>query len=426
MSPRERLFALELFGIKLGLDNIRALLAALKNPQHDFPTIHVAGTNGKGSVTAMVELGLRAAGHRTGRYTSPHLAQIEERVAIGGVDIDAARFDEVTADVLAAADRLQQAKTLPHPPTFFEATTAIAFEVFRRERVTAAVVEVGLGGRFDATNVITPTVSAITSIAFDHERHLGDSLDRIAFEKAGIIKNGVPVVVGRMEEHPRRVIEDTARALAAPVVIAEPSDEPRGTALTLALQGRHQRDNAAVAAAILALCGERGLGVTREHIVRALTEAEWSARLEWLQLPDGQHVLIDAAHNPAGALALAEYVRDLGDPLPLVLGVMRDKDVDAIVHAIAPAAACVVATRADSPRALDARALAERLRQLLPAVDVDHRDDPEAALALALTRAPRAVAAGSIFLVGPLRDRLLGRGATPVRYPSKATPFFLS
>ena len=215
MSPRERLFALEQFGIKLGLGNITALVEALNRPDRAFPIVHIAGTNGKGSVTAMVERGLRAAGHRTGRYTSPHLAQIEERVAIDGEPVDSETFNRVTSEVLEVVDRLRASGTLEQLPTFFEATTAMAFEVFRQRHVTAGVIEVGLGGRYDATNVVTPAVTAITSIAFDHERHLGSSLESIAFEKAGIIKAGVPVVVGPMAAEPRRVIDDVARAAGA-------------------------------------------------------------------------------------------------------------------------------------------------------------------------------------------------------------------
>jgi dihydrofolate synthase/folylpolyglutamate synthase len=424
MSPRERLFALEQFGIKLGLGNITALVQALNHPERAFPVVHVAGTNGKGSVTAMVERGLRAAGHRTGRYTSPHLTHIEERVAIDGQPIDAATFDRVAADVLDLIDRLRAAGTTEHLPTFFEATTAIAFEVFRRKEVTVGVIEVGLGGRYDATNVVTPLVTAITSIAFDHERHLGNSLAQIAFEKAGIIKAGVPVIVGGMPQEARRVIEEVARVAGAPV--AEGRERPGGTAVPLALQGAHQRGNAAVAAEVLRRCDDAGLVVRRDHIITALSDVEWPARVEWLRLPSGHDVLIDAAHNPAGAEALAVYAASVMEPSPLVLGVMKDKDVDALAGAIAPAVSVFVVTEAPTPRALPAVLLAGRLRQLFPAVTVLEREQPEAALTLALESSPRAIAAGSIFLVGPLRERLIALGARPVRYPSKAPPFSLT
>jgi dihydrofolate synthase/folylpolyglutamate synthase len=423
MLPRERLFALEHFGIKLGLDNITTLLEVMHRPDRAFATIHIAGTNGKGSVTAMVERGLRAAGHKTGRYTSPHLADIEERVAIDGRPVDGALFDEVAAEVLATIDRLISRGVLQHSPTFFEATTAIAFEVFRRQHVTAGVIEVGLGGRFDATNVIAPILTAITSIALDHERHLGTTLAEIAFEKAGIIKTGVPVVVGPVPPEAMEVIGQAATRQRAPVFTAAP--DARGTAVPLALPGVHQQNNAAVAVELLRLCPDAGLEVSREDIVTALTDVEWPARLEWLRLPSAHEVLIDAAHNPAGAAALADYVQDATGPLPLVLGVMKDKNIDAIVRVLSPATARVVATQVDSPRALDARLLADRVRELTPTLPVDWREDPDDAVALALEHGQRVMIAGSIFLVGPLRSRLIAAGAARVRYPSKASAFYL-
>src|SRR5262245_21987218 len=279
LSPRERLFALEHFGIKLGLENITCLIEALGRPDRAYPAIHVAGTNGKGSVTAMVERALRAAAHTTGRYTSPHLVDIEERVAINGRPVDSHTFDEVTSSVLAVVDDLQQRGVLAHSPTFFEVTTAIAFEIFRRRRVSVAVIEVGLGGRYDATNVIDPATTAITSIALDHERHLGRTLEAIAFEKAGIIKRGVPVIVGPMLPAPRGVIEGVAREREAPVILAAPDRLPTGRGVTLGLHGAHQRDNAAVAVAVLKSCARAGLGISNDHIVEALTHVEWPARL---------------------------------------------------------------------------------------------------------------------------------------------------
>ena len=426
LSPRERLFALEHFGIKLGLDNITRLVDALGRPDRAYATVHVAGTNGKGSVTAMVERGLRAAGHVTGRYTSPHLVTIEERIAINGTPIDSATFDEVTDAVLALVDDLQRRAVLSHPPTFFEVTTAVALEIFRRRRITTGVIEVGLGGRYDATNIIEPAITAITSIALDHERHLGYTLGEIAFEKAGIIKPGVPVVLGAMPPAPRTVIETVARERGAPVIVAEPPAGPTDRSITLALHGAHQRNNAAVAVEVLKLCAHQGRGVDDDDIVTALTDVVWPARLEWLRLPDGAAVLIDAAHNPEGAQALAEYVSATVGQLPLVLGVVKDKDVDAIVTALVPAATRIVATTVNSARAMSAGALAGRIRALAPAVPVGLNEDPVAAVEHCLSRDDRMMVAGSIFLVGPLRGQLLAHGAAPVRYPSKASPFFLT
>ena len=423
MTPRERLFALEQFGIKLGLDNIHTLLDALNHPERAYPTVHIAGTNGKGSVTAMVERGLRAAGHRTGRYTSPHLTDIEERIAIDGRPVDAATFDAVTGEVLALVDRLLADRALEALPTFFEVTTAVAFEVFRRTQVSGAVIEVGLGGRFDATNVLTPAVSAITSIALDHERHLGSSIAQIAFEKAGIIKPGVPVVAGLMPPEACDVVARTAARLEAPLIWARP--EEAGVPVDLGLAGAHQRENAAIAAAVLRLTTPMGRLVTNDHIISGLTDVNWPARLEWLRLPAGD-VLLDAAHNPAGAAALADYVVAATGPLPLVCGVMKDKDVAAIVRALSPAASRYVATTALSPRALSAGELADRIREVVPAADVAAVGDPETAVIQTLHEDGYAVVAGSIFLVGPVRAHLCARGATRVRYPVKTGTFFLN
>ena len=420
MTPRERLFALEQFGIKLGLDNITSLVDALGRPDRAYRTVHIAGTNGKGSATAMVERGLRAAGERTGRYTSPHLVTIEERVAVDGVPVSAATFDAATADVLRLVDDLRGAGALPHWPTFFEAATAIAFEIFRREGVSTAAIEVGLGGRFDATNVIEPLVCAITSIDRDHERHLGSTLRQIAFEKAGIIKPHVPVVLGRMSSDAHDVIVEVARSRQAPTIEARP--RAAGHPVALALQGAHQHGNAAVAVEVL-----RQFGVKDDAaIVTALTDVEWPARLEWLRVPGGADWLLDAAHNPAGARALAEYVIATLAPMPMVIGVMRDKDVEAIVRELAPAVSRFVATAVHSPRALPARELAAVIRAAVPHVPCESCEDVRAALDIASQPGGRAVIAGSIFLVGPVRTDLLARGAVPVRYPSKAGPFFLS
>jgi dihydrofolate synthase/folylpolyglutamate synthase len=319
---------------------------------------------------------------------------------------------------------LRASGTLPHPPTFFEVTTAIAFEIFRRAGITAAVIEVGLGGRFDATNVVTPVVTVITSIALDHERHLGDTLGQIAFEKAGIIKPRVPVVVGPLPAEARTVIRHVARA--ADAVLVEALASYSGTPVPLALNGAHQRHNAAIAVETLRLCSGLGHPIGRDHLVSALTDVEWPARLEWLRVPGMGDVLLDAAHNPAGAEALADYVLVAAAPLPLVFGVMKDKDVDAIVRALARAASRFITTTAASPRACDPRELADRIRRIEPTVSVDSNPDPAMALREACHPTGRAMVAGSIFLVGPIRGQLIAQGAIPVRYPSNAPPFYLS
>ncbi len=436
MSPRERLFALERFGIKLGLDNINQLLSALGRPEHAWQAVHVGGTNGKGSVSAMLERGFRSAGDKTGRYTSPHLNAIEERIAIDGRSIDAGLFDDIASDVLGTVDRLREDGLLPGWPTFFEVTTAIAFEAFKRSGVTLAVVEVGLGGRFDATNVLMPMASVITSIALDHERHLGTTLGQIAFEKAGIIKPATPVVVGALPPAARDVIVSRAQTLRAPLIEAGQDhiqhvrlERGRATIVlqtptalypevTLALNGAHQIGNAVIAALTLELCAEQGLPIGPTDVTTALSDVEWPARLEWLSLGDKQ-ILIDAAHNPAGMQALATYLRaaDVA-PLPLVIAVMQDKDVENMLRAIAPAISHFIATEVATGRCIPAPDLAARISQLMPASEVTTSADTDCAMALALRSSHRAVVAGSMFLVGPARARLVERGALPTPLPS--------
>ena len=414
MTPLERLFALEQFGIKLGLDNIRAILAALGHPERAWRSIHIAGTNGKGSVVAMVERGLRAAGLKTGRYTSPHLDVIEERVAINGEAVDRPTFAATTAVVFAAVDEATRTGALTVVPTFFEVSTAVAFEIFRQAQVDVAIVEVGLGGRFDATNVLTPEVTAITSIALDHERHLGTTLSQIAFEKAGIAKPDTPLIIGRLPGEAARRIATVAAAVSAPLIDAHGTTTDRVyPPLKLALPGRHQLENAAVAVAVLETWSARVSFVPTSAIVTGLTDCRWPARLEWLRLAGGGELLIDAAHNPAGAAALATYLRDTNlVPIPMVLAVMEDKDLAGMVKPLLPVASAFVATTVPHGRARTAEGLAAALRVLAPGLPIEVEPEPETAVARALARSPRAVAAGSIYLIGPLRARLLKAGAS--------------
>lgn len=433
MTPVERLLSLEQFGIKLGLDNIRILLNELGHPEAAWPSVHIAGTNGKGSVTAMVERALRAAGLRTGRYTSPHLAAIEERVAIDGTAVDSRTFGSVTAHVLSVVDRAIERGTLTVTPTFFEVSTAIAFEIFRREQVAAAVVEVGLGGRFDATNTVAPNVTAITSIDLDHERHLGSTLRSIAFEKAGIAKAGVPLVVGRVSSEADDVIGDVAQRVGAPLVHAHENVTlatvmSKGRAAVtlstpvrsyprteLALAGRHQVDNAVVAMRLLEIWSERTTPISSEAIVAGLADCQWPGRLEWLRLPSGASVLIDAAHNPAGAAALGDYLREAEvAPIPIVFAAMRDKDINGMLTPLVPIASAFVATTVSSARARDAKSLATDIMRIAPNLDVAIEPSPDSAVVRALRHSQSAVIAGSIFLIGPLRARLIAAGARPL------------
>lgn len=423
----DRLFALETFGIKLGLDNITSLCAALGHPERSFASLHVAGTNGKGSVTAMAHAALRAAGVRAGRYTSPHLSDLSERFVIGDRAVETAALEAAVDHVLACADRLRATGVLPVPPTFFEATTAAAFELFRRARIEVGVIEVGLGGRFDATNVIVPVAGAITTIDFDHQQHLGHTLDAIAFEKAGIIKPGMTIVLGPLVREARDVIARAASERGAALV--ESALDSRCTTrmtsgrarvtietpyatygpVTLGLRGSHQADNAVVAVRLLESTAHHGMRVSRAAIEQGLAEAQWPARLEVIQLGDDRQVLLDAAHNAEGARALAAYLRRWHpDRPPLVIGVMRDKSVQEIIGTLLPHVSSVIATAAPTPRAIPAEDLARHLR-VAGAADVLAEPNAERAIDLALDRAPLVVVAGSIFLAGAVRDGLKRR-----------------
>ena len=432
----DRLFALETFGIKLGLENITRLCAALGHPERSFVTVHIAGTNGKGSVAAMTHAALLAAGVRAARYTSPHLTDITERFMVGDRAVDMAVLERTVTRVLDCAADLQASGELRVPPTFFEAATATAFELFRAERIEVAIIEVGLGGRFDATNVITPAVGAITTIGYDHQQHLGDTLEEIAFEKAGIIKPGVPTVMGALPSVAADVVRRVAAERHAPLIEASQeatvtSEMSDGAArvtirtatdvygpLVLGLRGAHQVSNALVAVRVLETARtSAAIPLSRAAIEAGLTSPDWPARLELFALSDGQRVLKDAAHNIDGATALADYLRQWHPDRPaLVFGVMHDKDVDAMLRALIPAVSSLIATAARTARAMPPEELARRAAQiaseLTPGgkpIPVSVVTDPDEAVDTALSRTPTVCVAGSIFLAGAVREGLRQR-----------------
>ena len=409
--------------MKFGLESITRLCQALHHPERAFRSVLIAGTNGKGSVTVMVETALRAAGYRAARYTSPHLVRVEERFVVDGADVDTEALRDAVGVVQHTIEQLLHDGALEAPPTFFECTTAVAFELFRRAAVDIAVLEVGLGGRLDATNVVTPLVAAITSIDFDHQALLGDTIESIAREKAGIIKPNTPVVCGPLPpdaEHVARAVceERGARMVRASddVQILERLDSavvdvrtPTRvlTEIRMALSGRHQRDNAAVAVAVLEELARAGLTIPDAAIRHGLTDAVWPGRLERFEL-GGTEILLDAAHNPAGARALAAHLREIGwTGVTLVFGAMRDKDVRGMLEPLAPLCASIVCTTAPVPRAVAAADLA-LVAAGIPSITgrVDAVGEPGAALEHARRTGRRVVAAGSIFLIGPLRDIL--------------------
>ncbi len=330
----ERLARYGRFGVNLGLERIQRLLAALGNPQEQVAIAHVAGTNGKGSVCAYLSSVLTAAGYRVGRYTSPHLVSWGERICLNNVSISA-------ADLLAALDTVEGAiATEQEMPTQFEVLTAAAWVYFAEQQVDLAVVEVGLGGRLDATNVVDrPLVSVITSLSREHWQVLGPTLADIAREKAGILKRDRPAVVGPLPPAAERVVLDRAQALGCPVFRPQPAQwdaignavsqpcldasgtviDPGGLILRLPFPGIHQLGNVAIAIAALAVLRQQGWHISDEALQNGLEQARWPGRLQWLQW-HGSPWLVDGAHNPAAAQVLRQYVEAISQPhLPPVL-----------------------------------------------------------------------------------------------------------
>jgi dihydrofolate synthase/folylpolyglutamate synthase len=424
MDSFDYLLSLEKFGIKFGLANIETLTSALGHPQNTFKSILVAGTNGKGSVTAMVDCALGKSGLRVGRYTSPHLVHLEERFAIDGAPVRTDVLNRVIEDMRTLIDRLVATGGLEAPPTFFEVTTAIAFELFRRAGVQMAVLEVGLGGRLDATNIAQPIASAITSIDFDHEQYLGTTLAAIAAEKAGVIRRDIPVIVGLVPKEARDVLVSMCDLAGAEFIEADSNVtikskiEDGRTILhlrtptrdygwvPLGLRGDHQVPNALVAVRLLEELG-RVVNVPAESIVAGIRDVKWAGRLQMVEVPDGRRVLLDAAHNPAGAWVLASYLkREFPEPLPIVFGAMRDKDVALMLKNLLPAASAMIMTEAATPRAHSAAELAQIARKIAPKAKIDVEPDPARALERAWRRCPVACVAGSIFLVGDILGTL--------------------
>ena len=418
-SARSSLFSLEQIGIKLGLEQIRALVEALGRPDRAFRSIVVAGTNGKGSVSAMLERGLRAAGYRTGRYTSPHLVELEERFAVDGQQVSKDTLDLTAERIMRAADGL------PAPPTFFEATTALAFELFRDAGVELAVLEVGLGGRLDATNVVQPIAVAITAIDFDHEQFLGSTIESIAGEKAGVIKQGALVVLAENSPAAEGGVADACSAASAVLVRAAAGvhlssatilgrtaltvTTPRGgyEELVLGLRGQHQIQNALVAIRLLEEMSAAGLvDVPSAAIRTAVEDVVWPARLELLRWRDHE-VLIDGAHNPAGARALAEYVlATYARRLPMVIALMRDKKIDEAIGAFARAASAFVFTAPDTPRAARPADLLASAARVAPDVPASVSAGPIDALTRAASLGSPVVVAGSLYLAGEIRAQI--------------------
>ena len=426
---------LNVFGVRLGLSRIKRLLSLLGNPQDKYRTVHVTGTNGKGSVSAMLAGILQKATIHTGLYISPHLASYTERMQVDGQPISEEDFAEAISAVRAFIE--QMLAEGEECPTQFEALTAAAFYYFAAHKVEYAVIEVGLGGLLDSTNVITPEVSVITNVAFEHAKLCGGTLAGIAHHKAGIIKDGVPVVTAA-EGMPLAILREAAEQHAADIFV-EGEDflvrggafSPRGQSFSfsspllgvdgatyeLHLLGAHQVKNAGVAIMTAYLLHNIEPRITEPVVREALRLVTWPGRFEYLEVPSEggagvQPVLIDGAHNPAGMEVLRQSLDAYfpGQPRVLLLGILHDKDIDKMLRTLVRPEDLVVMTPPQSDRAEKARVLAEEAAQY--ARSVAYREDNVEALALALSLAQEGrllVVAGSLYLIGGLRQLLLGK-----------------
>jgi dihydrofolate synthase/folylpolyglutamate synthase len=435
----ELLHDLEVFGIKLGLEGPRRLLAALGSPESGLPVVLVAGSNGKGSTSAFLAAMAGAAGYRTGLYTSPHLETVEERLRLDGRAIAPERLGGLLERVIAAAGGER--------PTYFEALTVAAFLWYAEERVDLAVVEVGMGGRLDATNTASPLLSLITPISLDHQQHLGETLALIAREKAGILRAGRPAIAWIEDGEPAAAVAQAAAELGADLAwgmerarieavaargwdgqTVELATGARRYRLAPSLLGAHQAKNlalAVLAAERLAVQGFPRLDAAA--IARGVAACRWPGRLETVALSGGRRALLDAAHHEGGAQALADFLAGpgasvAGGPVDLLVGLLADKDAAAILGRIVPMIGRegrAILTTPDSPRARPPAELAAYLPAEVPALV---EPDRAAALDLALAGGRSTlVACGSIFLIGEVRRLLRERFGVPEPAAAVAT-----
>ncbi|MEK6759155.1 MAG: folylpolyglutamate synthase/dihydrofolate synthase family protein [Deltaproteobacteria bacterium] len=421
----EYLGGLERHGIRPGLERIKRLLSALGDPQEAYPCVHIAGTNGKGSTSAFISSVLIEAGFRTGVYTSPHLIKFNERIRVGSRMISDADIGRLAASVKKAA-------SIPDAdgdePTFFEFTTAMAFEYFREKKIDIAVIETGLGGRLDATNVITPVAGVITNIGIDHEEFLGSDIRSIAAEKAGIMKKGVAFFTAEDKTVPLSIMKAHAGKTKARLCVmgadfsASPLCGPKGRRATfdytgttlelkgcsLGLAGAHQIKNAACAIAAIEGLVAKGLRIPRSAIRAGLKKAVWPGRMETVS--KNPLVVFDCAHNPDGAATLERALKDMRyKRLILVIGVMQDKDINRILERLVPLASTVIVTEPKTTRAEPAPALAVRIAPYKKEVVI--KTDVRGALKEAVARAAKSdmvLVTGSIFTVGEAKRAIKG------------------
>lgn len=377
------LYSLQKYGIKLGLENTARLLSLLGNPQDSFRAVHIAGTNGKGSTSAMIASILQQAGMKTGLFTSPHLISFTERIQVNNHEISESEVVELAEEIRAVISQAEQLL-----PTFFEFVTALGFLYFSRKKIDIAVVETGMGGRLDATNVLLPEVSVITSIGYDHKEFLGDSIAKIAFEKAGIIKNKAPVITAPQEQAVMNIIESMASEKDTGVFISGKdfhaitvSEDMNGSVIDyrgdtdisdirISLPGRHQTVNASLAIRTAEELMKKTCfpanKITRDHIRDALKTLQLHGRLELIS--SNPHIIIDGAHNPSAAAALAESLKNIFlnsfTRIIFVIGIMADKDIRGIMKPLLPLGSEIIVTSAAYDRAATPVILADHAEAL--------------------------------------------------------------
>jgi dihydrofolate synthase/folylpolyglutamate synthase len=405
------LYSLRLFGAKFGLENTFKLVALAGNPQEKLRFIHVAGTNGKGSTCAMLESIYRASGLRVGLFTSPHLVSFRERIQLNRQLVS----ENEVVRLVAELQPLLKQFPADHHPTFFEVVTVMALKFFCEQKCDLVIWETGLGGRLDSTNIVTPLASVITNIAFDHQQWLGDTIEKIAAEKAGIIKPGVPVVTAADEPEALTVIEKTARennsslvkvGQASRLSTFEQEKSETGATPVRRLLGDHQKLNAALALAAVEILQSK-IPVSHEAIHKGLVDVNWPGRLQLIQRPNGQKILLDGAHNVAGAKALRDALEKHFPAVgrALVLGVLQDKDWQHICEMLAPLAGRIFTVPVASERAASANELAVACRAANPAAE----SLACASLNEALKRTAGdtfVVITGSLYLVGEALELL--------------------
>lgn len=412
------------FGIKLGLERIREILKRVGDPQDKYRIVHIAGTNGKGSTAVFYDFALREAGLKVGRFTSPHLSSYRERITIDGEPIPETDLAEVITELKSIVEAV--AADGFGPPTEFELGTAAGLLYFARREVDLAVVEVGMGGRFDATNVVTPILSVITHIALDHREYLGDTLEKIAFEKAGIIKPGVPVVIGVQEPEIEKFLTEVAISRKAPYSLARSLKIDQATVneggnsfnldhplfgsfnVRTGLVGKHQIYNCLNFLAGLEFLHQLDLKLTLENIVSGLAKAYWPGRFERVPGFERLKLYLDGAHNPDGMRALVGTLTSIypGQKADFLLGILNNRPLAEMAAILAPVARRVIITTVPDPKSSKTEDLTKVFAEL--GIETVAEPIPEKALELLLaTENHLAIICGSLYLVGYLRDLLV-------------------